>query len=126
MLTAQVASLVKDIEMADTLLSHGNSNGGINSSSGNVHAGNSKLLGLHWPCRHQTRRTRMITEDQRDKFIKDAATCYVSRGGVSEEDAMEFANAFDIDEWVGDGFSGTEAADEDMSNWGNDEGETTC
>jgi hypothetical protein len=65
-----------------------------------------------------------ITKEQRQKFIEDAASRYIEIAGLSKEDALEFAKAFDVDEWIEDGFNGTDAADEEMSNWENDEGQT--
>lgn len=62
----------------------------------------------------------MITKEQREEFINEAASRYAERAGLSKEDALEFAKAFDVDEWINDGFNGSDAADEEMSNWDND------
>ena len=59
-----------------------------------------------------------ITQEQRDTFIKDAAARFIERGGYESAQALECAKAFDVDEFISDGVTGSDAADEDMSYWG--------
>lgn len=62
-----------------------------------------------------------ITKEQREAFINEYASRIVERAGWTKDEAMNAANATDVDELINDGWTGIDAADDEMSNWTDDE-----
>ena len=61
-----------------------------------------------------------ITKEQREKFINEYASRIVELAGWTTEQAMNAALAEDVDALIDEGFCGSDAADEEMSNWTDD------
>lgn len=62
-----------------------------------------------------------ITKEMREKFLNEYASRIVERAGWTAEEAMNAAlSEPDIDALIADGWSGPDAADEEMSNWTDD------